>query len=91
LTGEATIIAANEFQRILMSILSRHGMSISNLAEHTGYNLYLLENIIAGKSRQMPADFFVRIANVLNLDTEEKDALVRSWAFGIERLGWRIT
>jgi hypothetical protein len=67
LTGEETIMAANEFQRILMNILSRNSMSVSNLAEHTGYNLYLLENIIAGKSRQMPADFFVRIASVLYL------------------------
>jgi hypothetical protein len=53
-------------------------MSISNLAERTGYNPRLLENVIAGKTRQMPVDFFVRIANVLNLNTEEKDALVRS-------------
>jgi len=88
---EETIVAANEFQRILMNILNKHGMSISNLAENTGYNPLLLENIIAGKSRQMPVDFFVRIANVLNLNTEENDALVRSWAFGIERLSWRIT
>jgi transcriptional regulator with XRE-family HTH domain len=84
-------VAANEFQRILMSILSRQGMSVSNLAERTGYNPRLLENIIAGKTRQMPVDFFVRIANVLNLNTEEKEALVRSWAFGIERLSWRLT
>ncbi|MCA1729024.1 MAG: helix-turn-helix transcriptional regulator [Actinobacteria bacterium] len=84
-------MAANEFQRILLDILSRHGMSVSNLAEHAGYNPRLLENIIAGKSRQMPTDFFVRIANVLNLNTEEEDALVRSWAFGIERLSWRLT
>src|SRR5436305_10641794 len=80
------IVAANEYQRLLMSILNRQGMSVSNLAEHTGYNPSLLENIIAGKSRQMPVDFFVRLSNILNLNTEEKDALVRSWAFGIERL-----
>jgi plasmid maintenance system antidote protein VapI len=74
-----------------MSILNRQGMSVSNLAEHTGYNPSLLENIIAGKSRQMPVDFFVRLSNILNLNTEEKDALVRSYAFGIERLSWRLT
>jgi hypothetical protein len=84
-------VAANEFQRILMNFLSRHGMSVAKLAEHSGYNLLLLENIIAGKSRQMPVDFFERMANVLNLNSEEKDALVRSWAFGIERWSWRIT
>jgi plasmid maintenance system antidote protein VapI len=84
-------MAANEFQRILLNILSRRGMSIANLAEDTGYNPLLLQNIIAGKSRQMPPDFFVRIANVLSISTEEKDALLRSWAFGIERWGWRIT
>ena len=84
-------MAANEFQRILMSILNRHSMSVSNLAEDTGYNPRLLENIIAGKSRKMPVDFFERVANVLNLNTEEKEALVRSWAFGIERWSWRIT
>jgi hypothetical protein len=84
-------VAANEFQRLLMSILNRQGMSVSNLAEHTGYNPSLLENIIAGKSRQMPVDFFVRLSNILNLNTEEKDALVRSYAFGIERLSWRLT
>jgi predicted transcriptional regulator len=85
------IVAANEFQRTLMSILNRQGMSVSNLAERTGYNLLLLENIIAGKSRQMPVDFFVRIANVLNLNPEEKETLELSWAFGIERLSWRLT
>jgi hypothetical protein len=88
---EETIVAANEFQRILINMLSRQGMSVANLAEHTEYNPLLLENIIAGKSRQMPVDFFERVANVLNLNTEEKEALVRSWAFGIERWSWRIT
>lgn len=74
-----------------MNILSRQGMSVAELAEQTGYNPLLLENIVAGKSRQMPVDFFVRIADVLNLNTEEQDALVRSWAFGIERWSWRVT
>jgi hypothetical protein len=33
----------------------------------------------------MPVDFFLRIARVLDLSDEEKDALVRSWPFGVER------
>jgi plasmid maintenance system antidote protein VapI len=81
---EETIVAANEFQRILMNFLSRHGMSIANLAEHTGYSPLLLDNLVAGKTRQIPVDFFIRVADILNLTMEERDTLVRSWAFGIE-------
>jgi hypothetical protein len=35
----------------------------------------------------MPVDFFLRIARVRVLDPseEEKDAVVRSWPFGVER------
>jgi hypothetical protein len=33
----------------------------------------------------MPVDFFLRTARVLDLSEEEKEALVRSWAFGVER------
>ncbi len=84
-------MAANDFQRTLMSILNRQGMSVANLAEHTGYNPLLLENLIAGESREMPVDFFIRVGDTLNLTTEEKDALVRSWAFGIEKRSWRLT
>ena len=81
-------MAVSEFQRILMSLLGRHGMSIANLAKQTGYSYLLLENLLAGKSRQIPVDFFVRVADTLDLTTEEKDALVRSWAFSIERRSW---
>ncbi len=81
-------MAVNEFQRILMNLLNRQGMSVANLAERTGYSPHLLENLITGKSRQMPPDFFVRIARELNLHPEEKEALLRSWAFGIERWNW---
>jgi len=84
-------VAASEFQRRLMNHLNREGISIANLAEHTGYSSRLLENLIAGKTRQMPVDFFIRVADSLNLTTDEKDALVRSWAFGIERRSWRLT
>ena len=72
----------NEFQRTLMNILERHGMSVADLAERTGYNPRFFENIVTGKSRQIPVDFFLRITQVLDLSDEEKDALVRSWAFG---------
>jgi plasmid maintenance system antidote protein VapI len=83
-------MAVSDFQRTLMNILSRQSMSVAQLAEHTGYNPLLLENLIAGKSREMPVDFFIRVADVLNLSPEEKDALVRSWAFGIEKRSWRV-
>ena len=72
----------NEFQRTLVDILQRRGMSMDDLAEQTGYNPYFFESIITGKSRQIPVDFFLRVARVLDLSEEEKDALVRSWAFG---------
>ncbi len=57
-------------------------MSVADLAERTGYNPLFFEDIITGKSRQIPVDFFLRIAQALDLSEEEKDALVRSWAFG---------
>ncbi len=78
------LMAASEFQRTLMSNLSRQGMSVAGLARQTGYSTSLLDNLIAGKTRQIPVDFFTRVADTLNLTMEEKDALVRSWAFGIE-------
>ncbi len=84
-------MAASEFQRTLMSNLTRQGMSVAGLARQTGYSPVLLENLIAGKTRQIPVDFFVRVADTLGLTTAEKDALVRSWAFGIEKRSWRLT
>jgi transcriptional regulator with XRE-family HTH domain len=72
----------NEFQLTLTNILQRRGMSVADLAERTGYNPLFFENILTGKDRQMPVDFFLRVAQVLDLSEEEKDALVRSWAFG---------
>jgi hypothetical protein len=84
-------MAASEFQRTLMSNLSRQGMSVAGLAEHTGYGPLLLDNLIAGKTRQIPVDFFVRVGDTLDLTMEEKDALVRSWAFGIEKRSWSLT
>ncbi len=84
-------MAASEFQRTLMSHLSRERMSVGGLARQTGYSPVLLENLIAGKTRQIPVDFFVRIADTLDLSTIEKDALVRSWAFGIENRGWSLS
>ena len=77
-------MAASEFQRTLMSNLSRQGMSVAGLARQTGYSPSLLDNLIAGKTRQIPVDFFIRVGDTLKLTMEEKDALLRSWAFGIE-------
>jgi hypothetical protein len=78
----------NEFQLTLTNIAARHSTSISQLAELVGYEPFLFENIVAGKTRQVPVDFFIRIADVLDLSMVEKDDLVRSWAFGIERWNW---
>ena len=72
----------NEFQLTLTNILQWRGMSVADLAERTGYNPLFFENIVMGKNRQMPVDFFLRVARVLDLSEEETDALVRSWAFG---------
>ena len=52
------------------------------------YDPTFLESILTGKSCQVPADFFVRIADVLDLGAVERDALVRSRAFGIGRWNW---
>ena len=84
-------MAASEFQQTLINHLSRQGMSVANLAQRIGYSPLLLENLIAGKTRQIPVDFFVRVADTLDLSTVEKDALVRSWAFGIEKRSWTLT
>ena len=84
-------MAASEFQQRLMNHLGRQGMSVANLAQRTGYSPLLLENLLAGKTRQMPVDFFVRVADTLDMSTLEKDALIRSWAFGIEKRSWSLT
>ena len=84
-------MAASEFQRTLMSNLSRQGMSVADLAKLTGYSPLLLDNLIAGRTRQIPVDFFIRVGDTLDLTMEEKDALVRSWAFGIEKRSWHLS
>lgn len=78
----------NEFQLTLTNIAARRGTSVSELAKRLGYEPFLFEKIVSGKSRQVPVDFFIRIADVLDLSTVEKDDLVRSWAFGTERWNW---
>jgi hypothetical protein len=78
----------NEFQLTLTNIVARRSTSVSELAKQVGYEPFLFENIVAGKSCQVPVDFFIRIADVLDLSTVEKDDLVRAWAFGIERWNW---
>jgi hypothetical protein len=65
-------MAASEFQRTLMSNLSRQGMSVAGLARQTGYSPSLLDNLIAGKTRQIPVDFFVRVGDTLDLTTKRK-------------------
>ncbi len=68
----------NEFQLTLRNITARRGTSISELAKRVGYEPFLFEHIAMGKTRQVPVDFFIRIAEVLDLSTVEKDDLVRS-------------
>ncbi len=75
----------HELEHALLTILEKRGMSLYDLAERAGYSPSFFRDVVSGKSRQTPVDFFVRIANVLNLSNEEKDVLVRSWAFGVER------
>ena len=75
----------NEFEHTLTNILAKHGISVSDLAERAGYSPLFFSTVVSGKSRQITVDLFVRVADVLNLSAEEKDALVRSLAFGAER------
>ena len=82
----------NEFQLTLTNITAKRGTSVSDLARRVGYDSLFFEKIVTGKSRQVPADFFVQIAaDALDLTTVEKDALVRSRAFGVERWNWPQT
>ena len=74
----------NEFEHTLTNIVEKHDVSIDALVKQTRYKPLFFRNVVSGKSRQMPVDFFARVANVLDLNAEEKDALVRSWAFGVE-------
>jgi hypothetical protein len=55
-------MAASEFQRTLMSNLSRQGMSVANLAQRTGYSTLLLENLMAGKLAKYPWTFSYGLA-----------------------------
>jgi hypothetical protein len=73
-----------EIEHTLLSTLARHEMSLSDLAKETGYDPSLFD-VVSGKSRQVPTDFFIRIADALSLSNREKDELVRSWAFGVWR------
>jgi len=75
----------NEFEHALQTACAKRNVKVEELARRTGYDATLFEDIASDRSRQIPVDFFVRIANVLDLSNEEKDALVRSWAFGVER------
>lgn len=78
----------NEFQLTLSHYTARRGMSISELAHRMGYDPLLFEKIVIGTNRRIPVDFFIRIADVLDLTRAETDALVSSWAFGVDRWNW---
>src|SRR4051794_24419266 len=77
----------NEFEHTLRNTLQKRQMSLDDLAQRTGYNPTLFKDITSGRNRQIPTDFFVRISSILELSNEEKDALIRSWAFGVEHWG----
>jgi hypothetical protein len=47
-------------------------MSVADLARQTGYGPLLLDDLIAGRTRQIPVDFFIRVAEALDLTMEEK-------------------
>jgi hypothetical protein len=78
----------NEFQLTLMDYTARQRISLSEVATRVGYDPLLFEKIVMGKDRQIPVDFFIQIANVLNLTTREQDILVAAWAFGVNRGDW---
>ena len=78
----------NEFQLTLTNYTARQGMSISELATRLGYDPLLFEKIVIGKNRRIPVNFFIRIADVLNLTPREQEALVSAWAFGVDRWNW---
>jgi len=78
----------NEFQLTPTNILGRHSMNVSESAYLTRYDPTFLKSILTSKSCQVPADFFVRIADVLDLGAVERVALVRSRAFGIGHWNW---
>ena len=68
----------NEFEHTLTNIVDKHDVSTGALAKQARYDPLFSRDVVSGKSRQIPVDFFVRVANVLDLSVEEKDALVRS-------------
>ena len=78
----------NEFQLTLTKYTTRQGMSLSELAKRLGYDPLLFEKIVIGQNRRIPVDFFIRLAEVLNLTTPEQDTLVGAWAFGVDRWNW---
>jgi hypothetical protein len=81
-------LTMNEFQLTLSDYTASQGMSISELANRMGYDPLLFEKIVIGTNRQIPVDFFIQIGDVLNLTRAEKDSLVSSWAFGVDRWNW---
>jgi hypothetical protein len=56
----------NEFQLTLTNIAARRSTSISQLAKLVGYEPFLFENIVAGKTRQVPVVFSSELLMYLN-------------------------
>ena len=61
-------------------------MNVSESAYLTRYDPTFLESILTGKNCQVPADFFVRIADVLDLSGREGriGALAGVWDRALE-------
>ena len=51
-------------------------MSLSELGKETGYDPIFFEGVVSGKSRKIPVDFFIRLAEVLKLSNQEKGELL---------------
>ena len=53
-----------------------------------GYDPLLFDKLVIGINRRIPVDFFICISGVLDLTRGETNALVGSWAFGVDRWNW---
>ncbi len=62
----------NELQLTLTNILGKRGIKVSAIAERAGYGSRFFEDIVTGKSCQVPVDFFVRVDVSLNLARKKK-------------------
>jgi hypothetical protein len=67
-------IEINELQLTLTSTLGKRGITMSALAERARYGSRFFEDVVTGKSRKVPVDFFVRADRILELTEEGKNA-----------------